>query len=96
MRLKNDLIRLADIMRTTYIQKDIKLRLSLLKGEHDPEPKSKAVGFSVKMNLAEATAVGAGIVLAAVAISECRQKIYENRALKRILEEKEDKEICKF
>ncbi|MBE6688769.1 MAG: hypothetical protein E7588_05775 [Ruminococcaceae bacterium] len=93
MKIKNDLLRLADIMRTTYIQKDIKLRLSLFKGEHDPEPKSKSVGFSVKMNLAEAAAIGAGVALAVVAISECRQKICENRALKRLLEEKEEKEL---
>ena len=92
MSFKNDLLHFADTMRTTYIQKDLKVRLSLFKGEHDPEPKSKSVGFSVKMNLAEAVALGAGVVLAVAAISECRQKIYENRALKRLLKEKEEKE----
>ena len=82
-------------MKTTYIQKDVKLRLSLLNGEDDPNPKSRGISMSLRVNLVEATLIGAGIALAGMMLHECCSKASEVRALRRIAKQKQ-KDTFKF
>lgn len=95
MDINEKISRCADVMKNTYIQKDMNLRLSLLKGKDDPKPKSASFKCSVRMNLMQASLVGAGILLVGAMVNECIQKSGEVKAIKKLAREHEELEELK-
>lgn len=94
MDIKHEAVRILDVMRTTYIHEDVKLRLSLLRGSDDSNPKSAALGFSIKMNLLETAALVAGVAIAVMAIHEYRVSACEQRVKKKLLKEQRYSKKC--
>ena len=85
MDIKHEAVRFLNAMRSTYIQKDVNVRLSLLKGSNDPSPRKTALGFSVRVNLLETLALYAGLALSVMTIHECYKRACEERAKKKLI-----------
>lgn len=92
MEHNKKLSRCADIIRNTYIQKDINLRLALFKGKNDPQPKRASTSLSVKFNLVEALVAGAGILALGFTLHRYRLKACEAKVLRKLADECED--VC--
>lgn len=91
MDLKSKLAQFAQSMKNTYVKQDIGLRTTVIKSDDDGDPKSVGANFSIKLNLIEVTALCAGALLLATVIDECRDKVYEARAMKKLVREQQKK-----
>lgn len=89
MDLKSKLANCAETMKNTYIKQDVNLRTTLMKSG-ESEPKSVGADFSIKLNLIEAAAVGAGVLLVISIVSECRDKARERRIMKKLEAQKRE------
>jgi len=90
MNYRNKIEQFADYMKNTYIRKDVGVKLALLKGKDDPDPKKTGFNFSITLNLAEAAAIGAGIALLGITVYECFKKSCETKVLRDLIDETDD------
>ncbi|MBQ9940446.1 MAG: hypothetical protein IJO74_02780 [Clostridia bacterium] len=82
--MENRLERIADVMQTTYIKKDVKVRLSLLKGKNDPCPQNKVFDYSMTLNLVQVCACGIGIAAAGLFVYQCIKNSCEAKIMRKL------------